>query len=237
MERVLQMEIGPGMGIDELVAGMGHCGFGARRLARAVDIYEEMLSGEHTKFFALSGAMVPAGLRNIVSGLIRDGHIDVLITTGSNIVHDIIESFGFHCLGTIDSDDAALRSCGLSRIYDVFLPDEQFVQFEEIMQSILPQRTDPISGTEFHEILGSRVDDSKSILRSAYESNVPIFCPAISDSMIGLQSWLFRQTKPLSIDVLADIKGIVDICYEAKVAGIMIIGGGYPRTLHCSRCL
>jgi deoxyhypusine synthase len=198
-------------------------------LAEAVNIYEQMLGEEYTRFFTLSGAMVPAGLRNVVSGLIRDGHIDVLVTTGANLVHDVIESFGSHCLGNPESDDAALREEGLSRIYDVFLPDEHFIKFEELMQSILPEGTDPISGTEFLRLIGSRISDTKSILRSAYECHVPVFCPAMSDSMIGLQAWLHRQNKPLNVDTLADIKEIVDICYEAKRAGIMIIGGGVPK--------
>jgi deoxyhypusine synthase len=229
MESVRQMEIDAGMSIEELVASMEHCGFGARRLFEATSIYEQMLGGNNTKFFALSGAMVPAGLRNVVSGLIRDGHIDVLITTGANLVHDIIESFGSHCLGAHDSDDAALRSAGLSRIYDVFIPDEHFIKFEELMQSILPEGENPISGTEFLRILGSQISDPKSILKSACERHVPVFCPAISDSMIGLQSWLYRQNKPLYVDTLADIKEIVDICYQADGAGIMIIGGGVPK--------
>jgi deoxyhypusine synthase len=229
MENVRQMEIGPGMSIVELVGCMEHCGFGARRLAEAVSIYEQMLGEGYTRFFTLSGAMVPAGLRNVVSGLIRNGHIDVLVTTGANLVHDVIESFGSHCLGNPESDDAALREEGLSRIYDVFLPDEHFIRFEELMQSILPERADPISGTEFLRLIGSHISDPKSILRSAYERHVPVFCPAMSDSMIGLQAWLYRQNKPLFVDTLADIKEIVDICYEAKRAGIMIIGGGVPK--------
>lgn len=208
---------------------MEHCGFGARRLAEAVSIYEQMLGGQYTKFFALSGAMVPAGLRNVVSGLIRDGRIDVLVTTGANLVHDIIESFGRHGLGAPDSDDAALRSSGLSRIYDVFLPDEHFIKFEALMQSILPEIADPISGTEFLKLLGSQISDSKSILRSAYDLQIPVFCPAISDSMIGLQAWLHSQTKRLYVDAFADIKEIVNICYESPRAGVVILGGGVPK--------
>ena len=138
MEIVHQLEIEPGMSIDALVERMGHCGFGARRLAEAVAIYEKMLSGDFTKFLTLSGAMVPAGMRNIVSDLIRNGYVDVLVITGANLVHDIIESFGCHCLGSSESDDAGLRAKGISRIYDVFLRDEDFVAFEELMQRILP---------------------------------------------------------------------------------------------------
>jgi deoxyhypusine synthase len=229
MEVVRQMEVRPGMSVEELVSMMDGCGLGAGKLAEAVRIYESMLSGQYTKFFALSGAMVPAGLRNLVSGLIRKGYIDVLITTGANLVHDLIESFGSHSLGAPDRDDAALRASGLSRIYDVFLSDEDFVQFEEVMQRILPDQQEPLSGRELLRLLGSRVEDRKSILRSAYERDLPIFCPALPDSMIGLQAWLHTQTKRLFVDAFADVEGIVEICYQAPRAGLIIVGGGVPK--------
>ncbi len=223
------MEIKPRMSVDALINGMSHCGFGARRLAGAVDIYEQMLAEGYTKFFTLSGAMVPAGMRDIVSELITRGHIDVLITSGANLVHDIIESFGAHCLGTPESNDAALREEGLSRIYDLYLKDEDFIKFEELMQSILPNRAEKISGAELMKIIGAQISDKRSILRTAYERDIPIFCPALPDSMIGLQAWLHSQTKKLNVDAFADIKQIVDICYQAPRTGIVIVGGGVPK--------
>lgn len=223
------MEIEPEMSVEALVEGMSHCGFGARRLAGAVDIYEQMLAGGYTKFFTLSGAMVPSGMRNIISLLIRSGHIDVLVTSGANLVHDIIESFGAHCLGTPESDDAALRAEGLSRIYDLYLRDEDFIKFEELMQSILPDRAERISGAELMKTIGSQISDGRSILRSAYDRDIPVFCPALPDSMIGLQAWLHSQTKKLNVDAFADIKQIVDICYQAPRTGIVIVGGGVPK--------
>lgn len=229
MDTVRQMEIRPGMTVDELVRTMEGCGFGARRLSEAACIYEEMLSEDYTKFFALSGAMVPAGMRNVVSGLIRNGYIDVLVTTGANMVHDIVESFTHHRLGTPDAEDACLRGEGLSRIYDVYISDDQFVRFEELMQEILPDSDKTITGTGLMHHLGSKIDDKNSILRAASDCGVPIFCPAVSDSMIGLQAWLFRQTRKLNLDALADVKEIVDICYEVEKAGIVIIGGGVPK--------
>jgi len=229
MDKVRQLEIVEGISVEALVGGMEHCGFGARRLAIAARIYEEMLSGQYKKFFALSGAMVPAGMRNIVSDLIRQGHIDVLVATGANLVHDIIESFGFHCIGSAESDDVALRAEGVSRIYDVFLRDEDFIRFEELMQSILPDTTKTISGAQLMKHLGSQISDERSILRSACDKGIPVFCPALSDSMIGLQAWLHSQSKRLVVDAFADIKQIIDICYDSPRSGIVIIGGGVPK--------
>ena len=229
MDIVHQLQIEPRMSVDLLVTRMKDCGFGARRLAEAVAIYEKMLSGDFTKFLTISGAMVPAGMRNIISDLIRKGHVDVLVITGANLVHDIIESFGCHCLGTPESDDAALRAEGVSRIYDVFLRDQDFAAFEDLMQKIIPETDKILSGRELMAILGSRINDERSILRSAFDMNVPVFCPALPDSMIGLQAWMFSQTKKLTVDAFADIKEIVDICYESPRSGILIVGGGVPK--------
>ena len=229
MDVVQQLQIESVMSVDTLVKRMSHCGFGARRLSEAVAIYEKMLSGDFTKFLTISGAMVPAGMRNIVSDLIRKGHVDVLVITGANLVHDIIESFGCHCLGTPESDDAALRAEGVSRIYDVFLRDQDFAAFEDLMQKIIPETDKILSGRELMAILGSRINDERSILRSAFDMNVPVFCPALPDSMIGLQAWMFSQTKKLTVDAFADIKEIVDICYESPRSGILIVGGGVPK--------
>ena len=229
MDTVHQLEIQPGMSIEALVRGWSHCGFGARRLAQAAEIYERMLSEDFTKFFTLSGAMVPAGMRHVISDLIRGGHVDVLVSTGANLVHDIIESFGCHSLGCAESDDSSLRAQGVSRIYDVFIRDQDFEAFEELMQSILPESSQAISGRQLLNILGSRIADRRSILRSAYDMEVPVFCPALPDSMIGLQAWMFSQTKKLSVDAFADIREIIDICYNCERAGVVIVGGGVPK--------
>ncbi|MDI9616779.1 MAG: deoxyhypusine synthase [Methanothrix sp.] len=229
MDRVRQLSVRPNMSVDEMVRGMEGCGFGARRLAHAAEIYQEMVEGDYRKFFTLAGAMVPAGMRDLISDLIRRGMIDVLVTTGANLVHDIVESFSHHCLGYVEADDSELRRSGISRIYDVYITDEDFVRFEELVQNVLPDREDPISGRALLAEIGSKIDDRRSILRSASDCGVPVFCPAIADSMIGLQAWLHRQTKKLNVDVLGDVKEIVDICYESERAGILIVGGGVPK--------
>ncbi|MDD3564406.1 MAG: deoxyhypusine synthase [Methanothrix sp.] len=229
MDYIRQMEIGAGMDADELVRMMEGCGFGARRLAEAVNIYEEMLSEDYTRFFTLAGAMVPAGMRNIISSLIRDGRIDVLVSTGANLVHDIIEGFSHHVLGDPEASDSGLREAGVSRIYDVYVGDDDFIRFEEILQGILPEGAERMTGTELLRALGRKIDDERSILRAASDAGVTIFCPALSDSMIGLQAWLFRQTHPLNVDAFGDVGGLVDICYGASRSGIVIIGGGAPK--------
>jgi deoxyhypusine synthase len=224
-------EITHDMTVSQLVDSFSGCAFGAGRLSEATDIYREMVNdGECTKFFGLAGAMVPAGMRRIVSDLIRDRDIDILVTTGANLVHDIIESLGLHHYkGTDVTDDVELKHHAINRIYDVFLPEEHFAKLEEKLQPLFREIPDKLSITELLSHIGSKLDDDNSILKSAYDTGVPVYCPAIQDSIIGLQAWLYRQTKPLNVDVFADMKGLIDRCYEAKRTGVLIVGGGVPK--------
>jgi deoxyhypusine synthase len=221
----------PDMTVSRLVEAFSGCAFGAGRLCEAVDIYKEMVNDkECTKFFGLAGAMVPAGMRQIVSGMIRDKEVDILVTTGANLVHDIIESLGLHHYkGTDVADDVQLKHDAVNRIYDVFLPDHHFTDFEDKLQSIFREIPEKLSITELLSHIGAKLDDDDSILKSAYDMGIPVYCPAIQDSIIGLQAWLYKQTKPLNVDVFADMRGLIDRCYEAKRAGVLIIGGGVPK--------
>ena len=219
------------MTVSELVGSLEGTAFGAGRLSEAVDIYRDMVSDrECTKFFGLAGAMVPAGMRQIVSDMIRDKEIDILVSTGANLVHDIIESIGLHHYkGTDAVDDVELKHCSINRIYDVFLPEEHFAGLEEKLQPIFKELPAKLSISEFLTHIGSKLDDDNSILKSAYDMRIPVYCPAIQDSIIGLQAWLYRQTNPLNVDVFADMKGLIDRCYEAKRSGVFIVGGGVPK--------
>ncbi len=230
-EKIVPAKITNDMSVKELVDSFAGCAFGAGRLYEAVDVYREMIRDRDcTKFFGLAGAMVPAGMRQIVSDMIRNREIDILVTTGANLVHDVIEAMGLHHYkGTDKTDDVRLKRDAINRIYDVFLPEHHFVDFEEKMQSIFKEIEGRLSITELLSHIGERLEDSNSILRSAYDMKVPVYCPAIQDSIIGLQAWLFKQTKPLDVDVFSDMRGLIDRCYEAKRAGVFIIGGGVPK--------
>jgi len=186
--------------------------------------------GSATKFFGLAGAMVPAGMRNIVSGLIRDGRIDVLVSTGANLVHDIIESLGLpHYKGSEVVDDNVLYREEIDRIYDVYVPELHFTRLEEHLIRVFPDMGEQISIREMLTGIGKSLSDPNSILRAAYECDVPIFCPAVQDSMIGLHAWLYRQTNPLNVDVFADVHEFLDICFESERSGALFVGGGVPK--------
>ena len=180
---IVPAEITADMDLDQFVTALSGCGFGARRIGKAVEIYTEMISDEKTvKFFGLAGAMVPAGMRKIVADLIRDGYIDVLVTTGANMVHDALEGLSMpHYIGDDTADDAQLREEGIDRIYDVYLPDTHFEDFEEFMQDVISQMPTekPISISDFMNHMGKNIENPDSILRAAYDKGVPVYCPEI----------------------------------------------------------
>lgn len=229
---IRQVKIQPNMEITDLIDAFSGCAFGAGKLAKAVDICEKMLLDKDcVKFFGLAGAMVPAGMRQIIADLIRDHYIDILVTTGANLVHDIIESLGLsHYKGTNIVDDTELRRESINRIYDVYIPEHHFSVLEEKLQAIFDRiEKKDLSIRKLLANIGEQIADKNSILRSAYDSGVPIYCPAIQDSILGLQAWLYKEMKTLNVDVFADMRDFIDRCYEAKRAGTIIIGGGVPK--------
>jgi deoxyhypusine synthase len=220
------------MTVGELVGEMSGCAFGAGRIAAACDVLQEMQAEDVTKFFGLSGAMVPAGMRSVVAGMIRDGYIDVLVTTGANMVHDVIEAVGgCHTMGSVTVDDIELKRQHINRIYDVYLDEDCFGAVEERMQAIYggmdPEKTYSIR--ELMAEIGRSLDDRGSILRTAYDYGIPVYCPAVQDSILGLQAWLYRQANPLHVDAFADMKDLMDRCFEAKRTGAVLVGGGVPK--------
>jgi deoxyhypusine synthase len=231
-EPVIQARMRPGMTVGELIEEFGKTrAYNAGALWHAVNTYEAMLRDpDATRFFGFAGAMVPGGMGGIVTDLINAGHIDVLVTTGANMTHDVIEAIGCHHYhGTAFCDDIELRHEEINRIYDVYLPCEAFIEFEEFMQGVLRAVPDGavISISDLLRLIGSNLDGG--ILAAAARNNIPVYCPAVQDSMIGLQYWLFSQTNRVTVDAFADMTGLMDRCFSARRAGALLLGGGVPK--------
>jgi len=229
---VRQAHLRPGMSVNDLVLVMEQAGaYNGGALSRAASICSAMFSdAKTTRFLGLAGAMVPAGMGGIVSDLIREGKVDALVSTGANLTHDVIEAIGcHHYKGSEQCNDIELRHEEINRIYDVYLPNEAFITFEEFMQKTLGDLPEGavISISELLHHIGSRL--KSGILATAAEKKIPVFCPAVQDSMIGLQYWLFRQGRKVTIDAFADMSRIIDLCFDAKKAGALFIGGGVPK--------
>jgi deoxyhypusine synthase len=238
---VKHIKINGTLTVDQLIQQFqGSGSFGAGRLARACNIYEKMLRDETcTVFLALSGAVVPAGMRALVADLIRARLVDVVVSTGASMVHDAIEAVnGHHYKGSWMADDRELYKYHIFRIYDVLVPEEDYVkldyQFAEMYREIAAERKgERLSSNEFAWELGKRLKDSNSILRAAYEEDVPIFMPAVRDSEFGyihlLHTSQKNQKNVLKVDAFKDVPFICNICRKSPKNGMVVIGGGVPR--------
>jgi len=250
------MEIRAGLTVGELAEQYGRAGGGAGDLGRAVEVTAAMFDDEDvTTLLGLAGAMVPLGLRGVVTDLIRDGNVEALVTTGATLTHDAIEAIGGHhhhgSAGPADHDaeertgtgrrehDESLREAGVDRIYDVYLPQEHFTAFERHLRGeVFPEIERTVSIAELTRALGAanaRVNEAEGveadagIAAAAHDLDVPIYCPAVSDSVLGIQAWMRSQVTDFSLDALADMTDLNDLVHGAGSAGALVVGGGVPK--------
>ncbi len=222
------------MTVNELVIGMHKAGvMGAGRIGRAADVYEMMLKDKDcVKFVGLAGAMVPGGMKQILIDMINDGWVDVLVTTGANLTHDLGEALGYrHYHSPETVSDAELHKQRLDRMFDSYMPDEIYEGLEDFFTKILPSIPKERMGiSRFLREIGSHVPAKQpSILRACYEKNIPIYCPALADSGIGLQVWNYIQRHNLDVLAFEDLKEMLDTAWTAKKAGLLYLGGGVPK--------
>ena len=236
LSKVAQVDIRKGMLVDDLVKEMSRSGvMGAGKLAHAVDIAEIAIKDPDTVlFFGIAGAMVPGGMKKIMIDMLETGWIDVFVTTGANLTHDLVEALGYaHYQGRADVSDAELHKKGLDRIYNSFMPNNVYEGMEDFFEKNWVELSkDKMNIKEFLWKLGSLVPKGKpSILRTCFEKKIPIFCPAISDSGIGLMVWgRIAGGKKISVDAFDDLKDILDIAWDDKKKfAVWYCGGGVPK--------
>ena len=215
----------------------------AKNVARAAHIYNDMLADKNcTIILSLAGSLFSAGLKKVVYDLIESNMVDVIISTGAIMVdQDFFEALGFkHYQGTPIADDSELLKHSIDRIYDVFIDEDELRQCDMTIANVadhIPPQT--YSSREFIKYMGQYLQDNKKINQSvvgiSYKKGVPIFVPAFSDSSAGFglvyHQW-DKQDKPhVSIDSVKDFLEFTKIKIASKHTGIIMIGGGVPKTL------
>jgi deoxyhypusine synthase len=236
LKNVKHIQLEPGMTAGQLVKEMDSCGvLGAGKIGKAANLVTTMFKDpDYTVFLTLAGALVPGGLRTIVAQLITGGHIGVVVTTGANMVHDMVEALGYkHYVGTFAAEDEQLKRKRIGRIGDIYIEHQAFKGLEhwlhQLLEEIPLKKRQRISPSELLSEIGKKLNDENSILTAAAEKHVPIICPGLPDSIAGFQLWLYGQDKTLILDPLGDVSTLVDEVYDARKSGIIILGGGLPK--------
>lgn len=220
-------------GADGLMASFAHMSFQARNLGQAADLLTTMVNEKGLfKVLTLAGALIPAGMSETVREMIEHRMIDVVISTGANMSHDLLEGFGFHHYRNTDLEtDVELREAFVNRIYDTYLGEEAFSGTEEKLLEKLGGYTGTTSA-ELTRYLGE-IAEKPCVLKTAVEYDVPIFIPALSDSEIGIAlnryNHVNRGGHQIQWDGLADNEAFASMMKTTDKQGIVICGGGVPR--------
>src|SRR6476661_565778 len=203
--RFLQMPVEPfvvepGLTADDILSRMERISSQGRNLATARRIWLKMLQDDVTIFLGMAGALSAGGLRLIVAHLIANRYIDCLVSTGANLYHDLHETRGQrHYVGSPHADDAALAAERIDRVYDTYASEEEFISNDNwIAEFATTLEMRPYTSREFLHLLGGhlwKTTGRDGILTAAYRAQVPIFCPAIADSSIGMGLSQARQLK------------------------------------------
>ncbi|MBN2322767.1 MAG: deoxyhypusine synthase [Spirochaetes bacterium] len=226
---------------EPIVEQFEHMAFQARNLARAARIYDEMLAHDGcTIILCLAGSLISAGLRKTVCDLVSLNMVDVVVSTGANIVdQDFFEALGFrHYQGTPSSDDDLLMKKRIDRIYDTYIDEDELRVCDNTVKEIadgLPAGV--YSSREFirfmGEYLADRDEGKGSVVRAAFTNGVPIFVPAFSDSSAGFglvaHQWEQGLGPMISIDSVKDFLELTRIKTASKDTGLVMLGGGVPK--------
>jgi len=223
-----------------IIQSMRGMSFTARDLAVASDIYHRMLKDSKCAvILTIAGSTSAAGCMKIYADLIKYNMVDAVVATGATIVDmDFFEALGFkHYQGSSHVDDRILRKLYIDRIYDTFIDEDSLQSCDRTISEIadaLPPRA--YSSRQFIREMGRyltvHAKKKESLVQTAYENDVPIFCPAFSDSSAGFGLVLHQHRCPekhLSIDSVKDFMELTQIKIDAKTTGLLIIGGGVPK--------
>lgn len=232
--KVSQLSIEKDMKIIDLINQFEASGvLGAGRVARACDILADMISDEDMNvFLSLGGPLIPGGMRNIVTKMIKEGHVNLIVSSGANITHDLVESFGGAHYRHEGKDDEELNEEGIGRIADINVGSDDFTLFEteitKIFEKIASEKNVVSIQELLHEI-GLLVEDENSFVAAAARNDVPIFAPGLIDSMMGLQLWIFSQDHDFTVSAAGDMPLLSDIVFGSQKVGAVLLGGGLTK--------
>ncbi len=225
-----------------LVESMEKMAFSARDLNQAAQIYERMISDKDcTIILTLAGSLFSAGLKKIVYDMVMNNMVDAIVSTGAIMVdQDFFEALGFkHYKGSQFVDDNELRELHIDRIYDTYIDEDELRICDDTCAKIFngmehrPHSSREIFsefGKYLESIGGPKVNDS--VIWAAYQKNLPIFVPALSDCSAGFGFIVHQTENPkshVSHDSAKDFLELTKIKLESKDTGIFMIGGGVPK--------
>ena len=224
----------------KIIDSMKKMSFTSRDTAKAAEIYNEMIKDQNCSIFlTIAGSTSAAGCMNLYSDLVKYNMVDAIVATGASIIDmDFFEALGFkHYQGNQFQDDRVLRENYIDRIYDTYIDEEDLQICDKTICEIankLPPK--PYTSREFIKELGKYLKKNAkkkgSLIEVAYDCNVPIFCPAFTDSSAGFGLVMHQEKNPskhITIDSVREFRELTEIKLKSKSSGLLMIGGGVPK--------
>jgi len=224
----------------KIIESMKKMSFTSRDTAKAAEIYNEMIKDQNCSIFlTIAGSTSAAGCMNLYSDLVKYNMVDAIVATGASIIDmDFFEALGFkHYQGNQFQDDRILRENYIDRIYDTYIDEEDLQICDKTICEIankLPPK--PYTSREFIKELGKYLKKNAkkkgSLIEVAYDYNVPIFCPAFTDSSAGFGLVMHQEKNPskhITIDSVREFRELTEIKLKSKSSGLLMIGGGVPK--------
>ena len=224
----------------KIIDSMSKMSFTSRDTAKAAGIYNEMLADKDCSIFlTLAGSTSAGGCMDLYTDLVRHNMVDAIVATGASIIDmDFFEGLGFkHYQGSQFQNDTELRKNYIDRIYDTYIDEEELQVCDqticEIANSLKPKS---YTSREFIKELGKYLKSNGkkrgSLIETAYDNNVPIFCPAFTDSSAGFGLVMHQEQNPerhMTIDSIREFRELTEIKLQSKQSGLLMIGGGVPK--------
>jgi deoxyhypusine synthase len=223
--------------VAALLEKMQGISFQGRNLAGAYQVWRRMLHDRTMIMMGMAGALVPAGMRRLVVYLIKNRLIDCLVSTGANFFHDLHETLGrchFQCSPHVD--DVTLQENLIDRIYDTLADEEEFREEDAFIGRFAAtlDQSRPYTTREFFYLLGKEISKrakQEGILTAAYKAQIPLYCPAVGDSSIGIgiAENRYLGKNRFTFDVVADVLETARLAGESPSSGVIYFGGGTPK--------
>jgi len=226
-----------------IIEAMNKMSFSAREIANASKIFKMMLEDESCSIIlTIAGSAGAAGCLNLFADMLKYNMVDIVVATGAAIVDmDFFEALGFrHYQATKSVDDKVLRDLYIDRIYDTYIDEDDLQECDKTITQIADSiKPDVYSSREFIKFMGEYLKNNSrkkgSLVETAFDYNIPIFCPAFSDSSAGFglvmhqHNRINKNQKYVSIDSVKDFYELTKLKIKAKNTGLFMIGGGVPK--------
>jgi deoxyhypusine synthase len=121
-------------------------------------------------------------------------------------------------------------------MYDTLADEEEFREADAMLGRFAASldQSRPYTTREFLNLLGkelSRRAKEDGIVTAAYKVGIPLYCPAIGDSSIGIGIAENRHLGKncFSFDVIGDVLETAHLASDSPASGVVYFGGGTPK--------